>query len=176
MHVGDEVIGKIADVLRKKPRPGALAARIAGDRFAVFLPDCTLEFAQQIGDMIRRQCSELTHARRDGTVQVSVSVGAAELPADSPNRLAHGLANAEIACKAAKDRGRNRVEIFQATDQSIMVRSRDIAVVQALHEALKADRFALFAQPILPLGTDHTEPRFEILLRMVSENSELLPP
>ena len=176
MHVGDELIGKVAEVLRKKPRPGALAARIAGDRFAVFLPDCTLEFAQQIGDMLRRQCAELTYARGDGTVQVSVSVGVAELPAESRNRLAHGLANAEIACKAAKDRGRNRVEVFQDADQSIIRRSTDIVVVQALHEALAADRFALFAQPILPLGAEHTEPRFEFLLRMVSENSELLPP
>ena len=176
MHVGDELIGKIAEVLRKKPRPGALASRIAGDRFAVFLPDCTLEFAQQIGDMLRRQCAELTYARGDGTVQVSVSVGAAELPVESRNRLAHGLANAEIACKAAKDRGRDRVEVFQDADQSIIRRSTDIVVVQALHEALAADRFALFAQPILPLGSEHTEPRFEFLLRMVSANSELLPP
>jgi hypothetical protein len=79
----------------------------------VFLPDCTLDFAQQIGEMLRRQCAGLTYARGDGTVQASVSVGAAELPEDSPNRLAHGLANAEIACKAAKDRGRDRVEIFR---------------------------------------------------------------
>ncbi len=57
-----------------------------------------------------------------------------------------------------------------------MRRSTDIVVVQALHEALAADRFALFAQPILPLNAEHTEPRFEFLLRMVSENSELLPP
>jgi diguanylate cyclase (GGDEF)-like protein len=176
MHVGDELIGKVAEVLRKKPRPNALAARIAGDRFAVFLPDCTLEFAQQIGEMLRRQCAELTYARGDGTVQVSVSVGVAELPVESHNRLAHGLANAEIACKAAKDRGRDRVELFQDADQSIMRRSADIVVVQALHEALAADRFALFAQPILPLGAEHTEPRFEFLLRMVSANSELLPP
>jgi diguanylate cyclase (GGDEF)-like protein len=176
MHVGDELIGKVAEVLRKKPRPGALAARIAGDRFAVFLPDCTLDFAQQIGDMVRRQCSELTYARADGTVQVSVSVGVAELPPESRNRLAHGLANAEIACKAAKDRGRDRIEVFQDADLSIIRRSTDIIVVQALHEALAADRFALFAQPILPLCAEHTEPRFEFLLRMVSENSELLPP
>jgi Amt family ammonium transporter len=176
MHVGDELIGKVAEVLRKKPRPGALAARIAGDRFAVFLPDCTLEFAQQIGEMLRRQCAELTYVRGDGTVQASVSVGVAELPPESRNRLAHGLANAEIACKAAKDRGRGRVEVFQDADQSIMRRSTDIVVVQALHEALAADRFALFAQPILPLGAERTEPRFEFLLRMVSENSELLPP
>jgi diguanylate cyclase (GGDEF)-like protein len=176
MHVGDELIGKVAEVLRKKARPGALASRIAGDRFAVFLPDCTLEFAQQIGEMLRRQCSELTYARGDGTVQASVSIGAAELPEESQHRLAHGLANAEIACKAAKDRGRDRVEIFQNTDLSIMRRHSDIAVVQALHEALTADRFALFAQPILPLCAKHSEPHFEFLLRMVSDNSELLPP
>jgi Amt family ammonium transporter len=176
MHIGDEMIGKVAEVLRKKPRPGALAARIAGDRFAVFLPDCTLEFAQQIGELLRRQCAELTWVRPDGTVQVSVSLGAAELPVESRNRLAHGLANAEIACKAAKDRGRDRVEIFQESDQSIIRRSTDIVVVQALHEALAADRFALFTQPILPLSAERTEPRFEFLLRMVSDNSELLPP
>jgi len=142
----------------------------------VFLPDCTLEFGQQIGEMLRRQCAELTYPRGDGTVQVSVSGGAAELPEESQNRLAHGLANAEIACKAAKDRGRNRVETFEASDLSIMRRSADIVLVQSLHEALTADRFALFAQPILPLNAERKEPRFEFLLRMVSENSELLPP
>jgi diguanylate cyclase (GGDEF)-like protein len=175
MHVGDELIGKVAEVLRKRPRPGALAARIAGDRFAIFLPDCTLDFAQQIGEMLRRQCSELTWARGEGLVQASVSVGVAELP-DSENRLAHGLANAEIACKAAKDRGRDRVEIFQDADQSIMRRHTDVLVVQRLHEALAEDRFTLFAQPILPLAADHSEPRFEFLLRMVTEEGELLPP
>ncbi len=175
MHVGDELISKVAEVLRKKPRPGALAARIAGDRFAVFLPDCALEFAHQIGDMLRRQASELTYLRGEGTVQVSMSVGAAELQ-DSQNPLAHGLANAELACKAAKDRGRNRVEIFQDADQSIMRRHTDVLVVQRLHDALANDRFVLFAQPILPLTSERTEPRFELLLRMVAEDGELLPP
>jgi Amt family ammonium transporter len=175
MHIGDEVIGKVAEVLRKKPRPGALSARIAGDRFAVFLPDCSLEFAQQIADMLRRQCAEQTYVRGEGTVQVSVSVGVAQLP-DSQNPLAHGLANAEIACKAAKDRGRNRTEIFQDADQSIMRRHTDVLIVQRLHAALAEDRFALFAQPILPLEADRAAPRFEMLLRMVAEDGELLPP
>ena len=175
MHVGDEVIGKVAEVLRKKARPGALAARIAGDRFAIFLPDCALEFAHQIADMIRRQCSELTYVRGDGTVQVSISAGVAELP-DSQNSLAHGLANAELACKAAKDRGRNRAEIFQDADQSIMRRHTDVLVVQRLHDAIANNRFVLYAQPILPLGAERSEPRFELLLRMVSEAGDLLPP
>ncbi len=175
MHVGDELICKIADVLRKKPRPGALAARIAGDRFAVFVPDCKLEFAQQIAEMLRRQCSEQTHTRGDGTVQVSISIGVAELP-ESQNALAHGMAKAELACKAAKDRGRDRVEIFQDADESIMRRHSDVVIVQRLHEALEADRFLLYAQPVISLGSKRVAPRFELLLRMLSETGEILPP
>jgi diguanylate cyclase (GGDEF)-like protein len=175
LHVGDELLARIAELLRRKPRPGALVARIAGDRFAVFLPDCTLDFAQQIADMIRRQCAELSGSRGDGMMQVSVSIGVAELP-DTQNPLAHGLANAEIACKAAKDRGRDRVELFQDADQSIMRRHSDVLVVKRLHEALEEDRFVLYAQPILPLGPDHTEPRFELLLRMLAPDGEVLPP
>ncbi|TAK55607.1 MAG: EAL domain-containing protein [Gammaproteobacteria bacterium] len=175
LHVGDELLARIAELLRRKPRPGALVARIAGDRFGVFLPDCTLDFAQQIADMIRRQCAELSGSRGDGMMQVSVSIGVAELP-DTQNPLAHGLANAEIACKAAKDRGRDRVELFQDADQSIMRRHSDVLVVKRLHEALEEDRFVLYAQPILPLGPAHTEPRFELLLRMLAPDGEVLPP
>ena len=175
MHVGDEVITKIAEVLRRKPRPGALAARVAGDRFAVFLPDCKLEFAEQIADTICRQCAELSYSRGNGTVQVSVSIGVAELQ-DGPAALAHAMASAEIACKAAKDRGRGRVEIFQDADQSIIRRHADVLVVQRLHEALEKDRFVLFAQPILPLAEEGGEPRFELLLRMLGETGEILPP
>ncbi len=175
MHVGDEVIAKIGEVLRKKMSPGALAARIAGDRFAVYLPDCKVDFAQQIAEMLRRQCFALTHTRGDGTAQVSVSIGVAELP-DSKHALAHGMASAELACKAAKERGRDRVETFQDSDESIMRRHSDVITVQTLHAALHADRFVLFAQPILPLGPVRTEPRFELLLRMIGEKAEILPP
>ena len=86
------------------------------------------------------------------------------------------MASAEIACKAAKDRGRGRVEIFQDADQSIIRRHADVLVVQRLHEALEKDRFVLFAQPILPLAEEGGEPRFELLLRMLDENGGILPP
>ena len=175
MHIGDEVITKIAEVLRRKPRPGALAARVAGDRFAVFLPDCKLEFAEQIADAICRQCAELSYTRGDATVQVSASIGVAELQKE-PAALAHGMASAEIACKAAKDRGRGRVEIFQDADQSIIRRHADVLIVQRLHEALEKDRFVLFAQPILPLAEEGGEPRFELLLRMLDGDGGILPP
>jgi diguanylate cyclase (GGDEF)-like protein len=175
MHVGDEVISKIAEVLRRRPRAGALAARVSGDRFAVFLPDTNLEAAAQVAEAVREQCAELSYPRGDGTVKISVSVGVAQLE-EGPNALAHGLAGAEIACKAAKDRGRDRVEVFEDADQSIMRRHTDVVVVQRLHEALERDRFVLYAQPILPLTDGSGETRFELLLRMLGEGGEVLPP
>jgi len=175
MHVGDEVIGKIAEVLRRKPRPGTMAARIAGDRFALFLPDCSLQAAEQAADSLCQECAELSYARGHGTVQVSVSIGVAELP-DTKVPLPHALAGAEIACKAAKDRGRGRAETFQDEDQSIVRRHNDVMIVQRLHEALEEGRFVLYAQPILPLGENGGEPRFELLLRMLSKTGEIIPP
>lgn len=175
MHVGDEVIARLGEVLRRKPRPGALAARVAGDRFALFLPDTTLEQATEAAETLCRDCAALSSARGDATVQVSVSIGVAEL-GDGQNALAHGLAGAETACKAAKDRGRGRVEAFQDTDQSIMRRHADVLVVQRLHEALQHGRFVLFAQPILPLAESGGETRFELLLRMLGGSGEVLAP
>jgi Amt family ammonium transporter len=86
------------------------------------------------------------------------------------------MAKAELACKAAKDRGRDRVEIFQDADESIMRRHTDVVIVQRLHEALQADRFVLYAQPVISLGPKRVAPRFELLLRMLSESGEILPP
>jgi EAL domain-containing protein (putative c-di-GMP-specific phosphodiesterase class I) len=107
---------------------------------------------------------------------VSTSIGVAPVPFASKQPLSHALATAEIACKAAKDRGRDRVESFHDADQSILRRHAEVHVVASLREALAADRFRLYAQPILPLAIGPSEPRFEILLRLQSESGELLPP
>jgi Amt family ammonium transporter len=94
----------------------------------------------------------------------------------SDNPLPHALATAEIACKAAKDRGRNRVEVFQDSDQSIIRRHTDIMVIGQLREALETDRFRLDAQPILPLRGNYGRPRFELLIRMLGDRGEIIPP
>ena len=41
MHVGDDVITRVADTIRTSLTPRTLAARISGDRFAIFLPDAS---------------------------------------------------------------------------------------------------------------------------------------
>ena len=118
MHVGDEVIVRVAEAIRRSVTPRMLASRISGDRFALMLPDATVNHAQDLAERLRDSLEQLGFIRDRQTVDITASFGiAAVMGGHHP--LSHALASAEIACKAAKDRGRNRVEIYADGDQSI---------------------------------------------------------
>jgi diguanylate cyclase (GGDEF)-like protein len=176
MHTGDAVIARVAELLKRRPHPGAVSARLAGDRFALLLPDTDLESGREIA---RKLCDsarlvQATEASKDGSPDVSLSIGVAAL--NGSQKLAHAMATAEVACKAAKDRGRNRVEIYEDADVSIIRRHTDISVAAQLRDALRTGRFRLDLQPILPLQGIAKEPHFELLLRMIADDGASIPP
>jgi diguanylate cyclase (GGDEF)-like protein len=175
MHVGDDVIVSVAECTARELPAGALSARISGDRLAVLIPNSSMDAAAAVAEKIRAAAEAIVPRAGQGSFEVSVCLGVAAI-GRSDNPLAHALATAEIACKAAKDRGRNRVEMFQDSDHSIIRRHTDILVVGRLREALSNDRFRLDAQPILPLRGNYGHPRFELLLRMLGDRGEIIPP
>jgi EAL domain-containing protein (putative c-di-GMP-specific phosphodiesterase class I) len=66
--------------------------------------------------------------------------------------------------------------MFQDSDQSIIRRHTDIMVIGKLRDALENDSFRLDAQPILPLRGNYGRPRFELLIRMLGDRGEIIPP
>ncbi len=134
-----------------------------------------MEAAAAVAEKIRAAAAAIVPRAGQGSFEVSVCIGVAPI-GRSDNPLAHALATAEIACKAAKDRGRNRVEMFQDSDQSIIRRHTDILVIGKLRDALDNDSFRLDAQPILPLRGNYGRPRFELLIRMLGDRGEIIPP
>jgi diguanylate cyclase (GGDEF)-like protein len=178
MHVGDEIIARIADIVSANLTPRMLATRISGDRFAVFLADTGLEAAQQVAWSLCRAIQQARPAIDDKRIDIAASFGVARVTAQSKHPLSHALASAEVACKAAKDRGRGRVEIYQDADVSIIRRHEDVMLLGTVRDALANDRFRLDAQPIVPLVNDlggsgmgpGRPRRFELLLRMIDPN------
>ena len=175
MHVGDDVIVNVAECMAKSLPSGALSARISGDRLAALIPSSDMDKAAIVAEKIRAAAAAIAPRAGQGSFEVSVCLGVAPI-IRSDNPLAHALATAEIACKAAKDRGRNRVEMFQDSDQSIIRRHTDILVIGKLRDALSNDSFRLDAQPILPLRGNYGRPRFELLIRMLGDRGEIIPP
>lgn len=89
----------------------------------------------------------------------------------------HSSVVAETACQAAKDRGRNRVEVYQNTDISLVRRYQDVNIVPNLRMAMNEGRLRLDAQLIQPLqpGSEASW-HFELLLRMIDDEGRSIGP
>jgi diguanylate cyclase (GGDEF)-like protein len=176
MHEGDGVLAQIGELLRRRLPAGGLAARISGDRFALLLP-LAREQATEFAEALREAAAQLGSTHASTRLHVSISIGVASLER-SQDGLAHALAAAETACKAAKDRGRNRVDVHEEADLSIIRRFTDITTAGELREAIASNRFRLDAQLIQPLAEASAShpPHFELLLRMIGMNGETVGP
>jgi len=175
MHVGDLMLSMLADMMRRRLPPGAVAARISGDRFAVVMPG-SLEAALELATSWCEFAAQISAVQGDARSRASLSIGVAELSTPE-GELTHTLAAAETACKAAKDRGRNRAEAYQAADESVVRRFTDITIAASVRAAVAEDRLRLDAQFILPLDAAQGHPpHFELLLRMIDDDGVTIGP
>lgn len=165
MPVGDEVIQGVAALLVRRTRPGTLVARIAGDRFAMLVPGCSIEPAARIAEELRAAAIKLSGTRGDRHLLVSLSIGVARLGARDRS-LEHAMAGAELACRSAKERGRNRVEVFYGNDHGPSGGRTALSIEGQVAAAIATNSLELLAQPIMPLGAAPADPRFEVVLRM----------
>ncbi|MEO7823715.1 MAG: diguanylate cyclase [Gemmatimonadaceae bacterium] len=100
---GDEVLRRVADILRASVRPGDTAARYGGEEFAVVMPETPAAEAFEIAEHVRaRVASESFPGKK-----ITLSIGVAEFPndADLPHAV---IAAADRALYEAKRDGRNR--------------------------------------------------------------------
>lgn len=175
MHVGDEVIVAVAETIRTHLGANVSASRISGDRFALFFLDTASDDALPLVEQLRDAIRNVDFNRDGKRVPLSISLGLAAVP-NTQYPLSHALAAAEVACKAAKDRGRGRVELYRDADRNPVRRPDDAAVLGSLREAIVNDRFRMDAQPTVAMRDAGQPRRFELLLRMIDSCGERVTP
>jgi diguanylate cyclase (GGDEF)-like protein len=175
-ELGDEIIARVAQFLGPPMLPrDALVARISGDCFASVIRNCEPHAAAEIAQRVQTAASRIRIGPQQQPVEVSVSCGVAAL-VSMPKGFARALAAAEIACKAAKDRGRNRIELYACEDSSMMRRHDDVLIVGQLRDALKNDRLVLYAQRIVPLRDRELPGGYELLVRLNTADGGISTP
>ena len=176
MHVGDTVLGQLGELIRAP----AAARRVRQRASPATASRCCCRpnwmMRRALPNRLREGVEMLGTMHGESRLHVSISVGVAPLDT-AAGELMHSLAAAETACKAAKDRGRNRVEVYQPNDVSLVRRFADINIAGQLREAIDAGRLRLDAQLILPFaGADSARPHFELLLRMIDDDGRTIGP
>jgi diguanylate cyclase (GGDEF)-like protein len=175
-ELGNELIVRVADLLSMPLLPNdALATRISADRFAIILPHSSTAGAVDIAKALQAAASRLIIGPSKDAFAVSISCGVSAL-VPMPEGLARAIAAAELACKTAKNHGRNRVELYALEDGSMMRRHGDALAVGQLRSALKTDRLLLYAQRIAPLQDPDLPGGYELLLRLRETDGTLVSP
>lgn len=108
---GDDVLRKVADILRQCARPYDVAARYGGEEFAVILPGASRAGALVIAERIRRSVQRAVWPNRPITISIGVAVAAADI-----SSAADLLSRADKALYHSKESGRNRVSLSKDSD------------------------------------------------------------
>lgn len=170
-EAGDEIIRRVGQTWRAKLHTvDAVATHLSGDRYAAVLFDHTLNQARNWADQAREAIAALAFDGRHRGV--TASFGVVSIGVDGPYQ--HALAAAETACRVAKDRGRNRVELYDDGDHTMIRRHEAVRESNALADALENDRLVLFAQPIVALAPQARPYHYEILVRVQGSAGEKL--
>ncbi|HEY7787423.1 MAG TPA: EAL domain-containing protein [Casimicrobiaceae bacterium] len=173
---GDELLRQVGALLRPRLREGDVLARLGGDEFGVLLPHCPPAPALRIGEALRKAIVDFRFAWKNRSFTIGVSIGLVNL-AEGPHTLASALSAADAACYLAKDKGRNRVQVYRPEDSEVALRRGEMEWVHRLHRALADDRLCLFSQPIRAMHTpDAYAHHEELLVRLVDEQNELIAP
>lgn len=175
-HVaGDELLKQLAVLLKEKVRENDILARLGGDEFGLLLENCGLEQAQRIANAMLNTVRGFRFSWLDKTFEIGASIGLVTLDrnSDNPGQV---LSAADLACYAAKDLGRNRVHVYQTGDAELARRHGEMHWAAHISKALSQDRFRLYRQTILPLKADKRGEHFEVLVRLLDDQGQLVAP
>ena len=164
---GDRVIRQVGRLWQTRLAVmQCVATHVSGDRYAAVLFDQTLNQARNWAEEVRAAIEQVTVD--DQGTQVTASLGIVALP--RATSFQHALAAAETACRVAKDRGRNRVEIYDRGDHTMIRRHAAVRESREIVDALENDRLILHAQPIVALAPMARPHHYEILVRVQDED------
>ncbi|MGH8640173.1 MAG: EAL domain-containing protein, partial [Burkholderiales bacterium] len=172
---GDELLRQLTSIMATRMRGSDTLARLGGDEFGALLESCPLDQALRIANGLRETVREFRFVWEDKTFSVGISMGLVPINADSGgvNQI---LAAADACCYEAKNRGRDRVQVYRPDEISQSGRHEELKIVSQISNAFERGQFRLYRQRIAPLGHGaDREPRYEILARMLDRSGNLVP-
>ena len=171
-HIGDRMLVALSRVLAACVGPGDTVARLGGDDFGVLLED-TRDDRDAIAATERIFAALAEPLRDDGhEVFASVSIGIARSTPDHarPEDL---LRDAETALYRAKNRGRDRYEVY---DDAWATSARStLHLYTELRHAINRRQFILHYQPIISLESGKIT-GLEALVRWRHPTRGMVPP
>lgn len=114
--VGDQVLQNIGKVLRDSCRVYDVPGRYGGEEFCIVLPETRTGNTSAVAERIRSRLESMAVPHGEASITVTASIGIAGLDAPDGDALSPAslIERADRALYWAKNRGRNRVEMWDS--------------------------------------------------------------
>ena len=183
---GDELLRQLGELLKRNVRKRDTLARLGGDEFGILMEHCTLHQARKVAENLRDKIEHFRFAWDNRVFNIGVSIGLVPIAASTGANSIEILKQADSACYAAKNGGRNRIHIYLEADTELARRHSEMQLIEQITDALESDRMELYAQAIVPLGmatdadtenaahstADTMSEHFEVLVRMRDDRGQ----
>ena len=174
-EAGDALLRNLCAEIQAQLRPDDLLAAFNSDTFALFLPDCS-------GDAGRAMADKLLHSLKDHRFQhgkdifsVGLNIGLTEF-SPALGSGADALRQANSACLTAKSLGRNRMQVYEATDTQLQNQESMLEWAGRIDSILEQKGLFLRGQMVMPIGSDVSLlPYYEILLGIRDAGGDVKP-
>ena len=173
---GDEILIRVASALSDTLRATDIVSRLGGDEFGMVFVGCPLEKATEIAHRLREMVEKIDYKWNGEVFRISASIGLSEIPAGQSDLKAI-VNTVDAACSAAKNGGRNRVQILDSTDASVAQNRNEMILVNQIYNAIEQSNFVLYSQPVVRLDDNHSRTQhFEVLIRMLDSAGDVVLP
>ena len=171
---GDRLIRKVADQLKRTVGVKGIVARFGGDEFAILVTDVGKRKARALAEKVLEDMRRLAHIEDGNVFHVHCSIGIAMIESD---KFDHDelIAQSDIACREAKENGRNRLKFYSMSESEAERIVADVGWVSKLRDAIDHNEFTLRFQPIVQIATGRIT-HHEVLLRLKTEDDKTIAP
>ncbi len=169
--VGDEVLKRIASLIKESIRDTDRVYRYGGEEFAILCPETDKKGAYELSERIREKIKgtgiEIGVGRR---IYITVSLGVASFPEDAeePEDL---LTVADLSLYRAKSEGKDKTVAFLGSKdrEEYLERFRS---ERELAELIRSGSYTHHLQPIYDIQRDYVF-GYELLFRVIKEGRDL---
>ena len=173
-QAGDALLKEVTAILKQETHHNAVIARLGGDEFGVYMQASPIA-AQNYADRMIQRIDGHRFEWRDQHFVIGASAGIAFLDEVSRSSTIV-LKNADAACYSAKRLGRNRALLFSPENYFQQQQNEERKKIGILQSAIDNDRLKLYLQQIVPSGAMENTAKYEVLLRIVDQNDQVISP
>ena len=172
---GDEFLKQVSKTIQSLLRQTDVLARLGGDEFAIILDSCSIYQAKNICNQIIKKIKDTRFNWGKNSFEAGASIGIVPITKLTVS-VSEVMSSVDAACYEAKDKGRNRVQVFEPNDAEFVKHQLETSWIQKIKTAIDENQFELYFQELQNINPTHPTPTsIELLIRLNDKGNVISP-